>query len=153
MSQTDLGVYADYQVPPGTAQVAAAQAAEPTTLDQLQADAQAPEAKLPEWPEGAPELRPLMRLPWGPRAEAMELFADLQATEFPEAKKDDKVGAAEAAVMYRLFDKLDRFLLSVAADPVAYGSWPGRYDDALFSQLWAAYQARMSPGEAERSSS
>lgn len=155
-----LGVYAGYQVPEGTAEVVQAEAATPTTLDEFQRDAGTPKA-LPEWPEDAPELRPLMRLPYDERADAMDAFAEVQALQAQaEAARKAAEGSgaqdaspAQAAMYYRTFAKLDKLLTTVAVDKTAYEQWPGRWRDDQFTQLWQAYQARMSPGEASRSSS
>lgn len=147
--------YASYRVPPGTA--AAAEPALvplPTQLDALQQDAQVP-GSVPQWPEGAPELRPLFALPFDERADAMDRFAEAQ--DIYKTLEDREEGAPvqprEAAKLYRAYARLDAFLLSVAVDPEAYRRWVGRWDDKQFSDLWLAYNARMSPGEAKRSSS
>jgi len=152
-----------YQVPSGTAEQAALASLrpvqepppQPTATDRIQQDAETPDA-LPDWPENAPELKPLMRLPFGARAVAMDLFTEVQslANALEAAQKiSTEVTPAQAAAMYRTYDKLDQLMLSVAVNRDAYEAWEGRWDDALFGQLWAAYQARMNPGEASRSSS
>jgi hypothetical protein len=139
-----------FTVPPGTAQ---ATAKEPTQLDQIAEDAAAAD-EIPEWPEGAPELRPLMSLPFLQRAEAMEAFAEIEKLSRDlNLKKGDEVDLGQAAVMYRALARVDEFLTTVAEQPEAYLAWEGRHNDQLFGQLWAAYQARMQPGEAGRSSS
>ena len=150
-----LGVYAGYAVPPGTTGIAREQAVQPpqpTTTDELQRDADTPGA-LPEWPEGAPALRPLHQLPFDQRADAMEAFAEIQGMQAQLPKAGTEVGLTQAAVMYRVYAKLDRFLVTVAEDRAYYEAWDGRWDDVRFGKLWAAYQARMSPGEASGSSS
>jgi hypothetical protein len=110
-------------------------------------------AEPPPWPEGAPELRPLMSLPFAERADAMDMFDGIRqiAEDFPA--KGTQIGPAEAAKMYRALARLDDFLMVVAADKTAYANWPGRHDDARFSELWSVYEARMQPGEAPSSSS
>lgn len=144
-----------YRGPTETAAPSLRPVSEPTATDRIQQDAETPGA-LPAWPDGAPELRPLMRLPFGERARAMDLMDEVQtlAAQLEKLQKSDAdVTPATAALMYRTYAKLDELLSSVAVDRAAYEAWDGRWDDTLFGQLWAAYQARMNPGEASRSSS
>lgn len=156
MSNPDLGVYGDpdsgFSVPNGTAKLAAvSEPPAPTMTDKLQADAQ---VNVPDWPPGAPELRPLMRLPFDERADAFARFAEVQALgDLAQLKEGEQASASKIAQMYRAYAKLDSFLRTVAVDPGEYERWDGRWDDERFGKLWSAYQARMTPGEASRSSS
>lgn len=123
-------------------------ASKPDVVDELQAE-------VAVWPENAPEMRPLLRLPFAQRAEAMERFADvqsaIQAGDMP--KKGDTVGAEHAARMYRVLAKMDHFLTTVAADIPAYKAWVDDASDEEFGNLFSAYMAKFSPGEASSSTS
>lgn len=131
-----------YQVPPGTAQEAAQEAEQPSMVDQLQQDAAAADAKV-EYPEGAPKLRPLLRLPFKERAIAARKYAEVQ--QQIAANKDSLQGGeiplSMAANLYEVLGAMDEFLSSMAVDPAAYQEWPGRYSEAVFIQTWNAYEA------------
>lgn len=146
-----------YVLPPGVAHQAereAAQAAKPSEVDRIADDADAA-AKVPEWPEGSPEMVPFYRLSFGRRGKALRMFAKLEKTEGDTAKPGETPTLDQAADMFERLEQLDNFLATVAKDEQEYRAWvegPGS-DTAVFGQFWAAYQARFQPGEAERSSS
>lgn len=131
--------------------------AQPSMVDVIAEDARAAlaeqAAQVPDWPAGAPKLRPLMRLGFAQRAEAMELYADIERSLGDMPNQGDQVGPAEAAKMYRVMAKMDKLLAAVADNPDLYRAWVGNNDDAAFGQLFSAYMSRMQPGEASSSSS
>jgi len=141
-----------YTVAPGLAAQAAREAEGPKP--QL-SDVIAQDAAPPEFPPGCPEFRPLYKLSFLDKAAAFELFDAVEEVGKTEImpKKGEPVSGRQAAVMYRALAKIDDFLMFVAVDKEAYSSWEGRHNDTMFSQAWAAYQARMQPGEAVSSSS
>lgn len=141
-----------FQVPPGTATDAAkgTAPAEPTTIDRLAED-----ANLPDYPDGAPELLPYLKLPFYKRAEAMRMLAALREAyknaKMPE--KDTEVGPEHAAEWFEFLGKMDDFLRFVAVDVDAYNKWVAHASDADFSRLFNAYNVRCQPGEASSSAS
>lgn len=133
--------------PASSPETPAPELAKPSTTETLRA------AAAPSWPEGAPKLRPLMRLPFAERAEAMELFAAIEADWQNMPAKGSSVTTAQAAKMYRAMAKMSRYLESVAEDPVAYRAWVADKNDEDFGALFTAYLGWSSPGEADSSSS
>jgi hypothetical protein len=121
----------------------------PTATDRLQTQA------APSWPANAPKLRPLMRLPFRERATAMRAFAEIQKELDGGAisAKGSQVGPEQAATMFDAMAKMDDFLASVAVDADLYRAWVGNASDDEFGQLFTAYVAWGSPGEAPSSSS
>lgn len=147
----DPGVPAKWSAPDGLAEQAAEQAVkapEATTTDMIQAD-----ATPPEYPAGAPELRPYMRLRFLERAEYMEKLDPLWAKVQALPKQGDEAGPKEAATMYRTLAEIDDLMRGVAVDLDAYDAWVAIASDAQFMQLFSAYIAGSQPGEAAGSSS
>lgn len=149
-----------WTAPVGIAQAAAQVAAEegrhlaaeakPTTTDHLAEDAKAA-AKLPDFPVGSPELRPIYRLNYRERATAIRLFAELQDIDQPG--EDESPTMNQVAGMFEGLAKIDDFLATVAVDADAYHAWVLEADDTAFAELWNAYSVRQQPGEAPSSSS
>lgn len=141
-----------YTVAPGLAARAAKEAEAPKPAA---SDALAEDAAPPEFPPGCPEFRPLHRLSFLDKAAAFELFDAVEEIGRSGGlpKKGESVSGRQAATMYRALARIDDFLMFVSVDKDAYANWEGRHNDTMFSQTWAAYQARMQPGEAVGSSS
>jgi hypothetical protein len=140
-------------------------------VDQLAEDTQAADTP-PEYPDGAPKLFPLLRVPFRRRAAALRKYGELQEylKAHPELQKaDEKAAEAEtaddqdievdmeaAADSYEMVALMDEVLESVARDPDEYEAWGetgDRYDNDTFLRTWAAWQAASQPGEASSSSS
>jgi hypothetical protein len=134
----------------------------PTMVDQLAEDTQAADTP-PEYPDGAPKLYPLLRVPYRTRAGALRKYGELQdylkahpeltKTSEPAEGEDVEVDMNAAADSYEMVALMDEVLESVARDPGEYESWENRYDIDVFMATWAAWQAASQPGEASSSSS
>jgi hypothetical protein len=143
-----------YLVPPGLAKQAEQQRQAEETPKPTATDFIAQDAAPPEYPEGSPELVPLYKLSFSKRADAMDSFAKLEKMDVG-LKEGEELTMSKVAEQYRALAEIDKFLASVAVNAEDYYRWiagPG-LDETTFGQLWAAYQARMQPGEAQRSSS
>lgn len=142
---------ANWSVPDGLAADTAKAASDelkPTTVD-----AMAQAADPPKPPEGAPELRPYLRLPFRDRADYMEKLDPLWAKVQALPKQGDEAGPAQAAVMYRTLAEIDDLMRGVAVDPDAYDAWVASVGDGQFMQLFSSYIAGSQPGEAASSPS
>jgi hypothetical protein len=146
----------EFQVPAGTAQVAA-QAATHSPVDSLAEDAAASRTskELPPWPEGSPEMRSMMRLPFRQRADAIRRWKLLEKSLERAPKKGDTLTEEKAAEYYDILADMDDFMATCAVDPVAYRAWTAADggDEKTFGEFWAAFAARLQPGEASSSSS
>lgn len=140
----------------------------PTMVDQLAEDTKAADTP-PEYPDGAPRLYPLLKMPFRRRAAALRKYGELQdyLKAHPELQKtaekaepaeseDVEVDMDAAADSYEMVALMDEVLESVARDPDEYEAWGetgDRYDNDTFLRTWAAWQAASQPGEASSSSS
>ena len=138
---------------------------ETTMVDALQEDTKAADEAV-EYPEGAPEFYPLLRMPYRPRGEATRRYGALQdylkahpelTKAKPESDEDEgedvEVDMDAAADSYEMVALMDEFLESVAVDQEAYRNWPDRYVIEVFMQTWSAYQQAAQTPEASSSSS
>lgn len=152
-----------YLLPPGVAAAAAREAAAaevPATssaTDAIAEDAK-PDAVKTEWPAGSPKMRPLFKLPFRQRGEAMKLFTKLTKLQsnLPEQKEGDEVTPERMVATYEQLAAMDDFLATCALDPDAYRNWvlDGEgSSEAVFIQFWNAFSDRAQPGEASSSSS
>jgi hypothetical protein len=139
-----------------------------TMVDQLAEDTKAADAP-PEYPDGAPKLYSLLKMPYRRRAVAMRKYGELQdylkahpelqkaAEDSAEAPAEDvEVDLSSAADSYEMVALMDDVLASVARDEAEYEAWGetgDRYDIDVFMAAWAAWQAASQPGEASSSSS
>lgn len=139
----------------------------PTMVDQLAEDTKAADQP-PVYPDGAPRLYPLLRLPYRRRASALRKYQELQdylkanpelqknaeeAVESPGDGEEVEVDLNAAADSYEMVAVMDEVLESVARDRDEYENWDDRYDIDVFMATWAAWQAASQPGEASSSSS
>ena len=142
----------NFALPQGTAERAAKEPEpQPTIIDAIASDAKA--ADPVEAPEGAPELRPIHRLPFRQRGTAIRLFGELQKIQGP--KEGEEPTFEQAADMYDGLARIDDFLATVAVNEDEYRAWvagPGA-DESKFAQLWNHYSVQRQPGEANSSSS
>lgn len=113
-----------------------------------------------EKPEGAPDLTPLLKLPFDKRADVLEALADItdaQAkadAEFPDAegdKEDQGVSVRRAAALFRLMGKLEGMLRQVAVDAESFDAWREHSNDNDLSQLAGYYMRTFQVGEASAS--
>lgn len=141
-----------WSVPSGTAEAAKAQHAKPTSTEESVVDALQRDVDPPAWPEGAPELRPYMRLPFERRADFLEQLDPIWE-KYRSLPSKGSIGPKEAAAMYRTLAEIRDFLRPLATDEAAYDTWIEESSDNQFMGLFAAYFAGSQPGEAARSSS
>lgn len=137
-----------------------------SVVDQMAEDAEAVTAP-PEFPAGAPDLKPLLAIrPRSRRAEFKRRYAEIaeQKPGMEVAQKaaaklkqgSDERYAAELrlwAQMDDFYDKVDAALRLAAIDPDAYAAWSDAVSDEDLAQTFSAYQARTQPGEAPSSTS
>ena len=148
---TDLTAPVPWTAPEGTAAHAAAQAEQQPKHSAAEALAQ--DANPPEYPPGAPELRPYMRLPRRERAEFFVQLDPLQEKVSRMPAQGTSIGLREAAEMYQTMADIEDLLRTVAVDQTEFDAWVVEADDKAFMELFTAYFARSQPGEAARSSS
>jgi hypothetical protein len=139
-----------------------------STLDQM-----ADDANPPEYPQGCPELVPIIAIrPRSRRAEFKRRYADIiglqgelstlraQLGDFDP--KDDSVAdnPEKAAALYRLWAQSDvqyeiisDLLVYAAVDPAAMRDWVDEADDDALASAFNAYQRRSQPGEVSSSAS
>lgn len=135
-------------------------------------DDMADDANPPEYPEGTPELRPILAIrPRSRRAEFKARYADLVALQQKmtalrkitgplgeNADAENNVHADRAEAMYRLWSQSDLMyeivtdlLVLAAVDPDVMAKWADEADDETLATAFAAYQHRAQPGEASSS--
>lgn len=144
---------------PRTRTTAASADSAPSVTEELAADAASDKV---EYPEGAPELLPVLALPRLKRAdyyEAMSAVAVAQKATKLDAF-DDKAGdrpvevkLTQMAGFTRLVGAIEDLLAIVAVDLDAFRAWSAKVPDAELVQLFNAYQAATQPGEASSSAS
>lgn len=137
-----------------------------SVVDQMAEDAEAVTTP-PEFPPGAPELKPLLAIrPRSRRAEFKRRYAEIaeqkpliEAAQKESAKLkqgSDERYAAELrlwAQMDDFYEKVDGALRLAAIDEDAYTKWSDEVGDEDLAQTFSAYQARTQPGEAPSSTS
>ena len=149
---------------------------EPDPVDQLAEDVA---AETLEYPEGAPELLPVLALPRMRRADAYEALGHIQdeqrrvkraepdvnnGQEPPEdvnevgEDSNDEVKPVELdplsyGAQYRVVAYIEQYLGVVAADVKAFDRWKTRVTDADLVKTFNVYMKRTQPGEAASSTS
>jgi hypothetical protein len=150
-------------------------AAGPDAVDQMAADV---EAETADYPEGAPEFLPVLKLPRMRRADAYEALGQIQAEQrkvkrVARAEDDDAdTGEGEPAgdeagedvapkpveldplsygAQYRVIAYIEQYLGVVAQDPKAYATWAVGVGDADLVKTFNTYIRKTQPGEAESS--
>lgn len=128
-----------------------------STIDELAEDA-AP----PEYPDGAPLLRPYLQIrPRSRRAEFKRKFADFTALKdkVDEIKASGVLGEhAEQADRLRawadlddMYQQMDELMALAAVNPVAYQEWSDEVDDDVLVTVFNVFMQRTQPGEASSS--
>jgi len=141
---------------------------EPDPVDQLAEDVA---AETLEYPEGTPELRPVLALPRMRRADAYEALGHIQdeqkkvkrseSDDEPEDDGDedsDEVKPVELdplsyGAQYRVVAYIEQYLGVVAADQKAFERWATRVTDADLVKAFNVYMRKAQPGEADSSTS
>jgi hypothetical protein len=151
---------------------------ESDTVAQMAADVEAENA---DYPEGAPEFLPVLKLPRMRRADAYEALGLIQAeqrkvkrversdedepadaelgegpTQGDEGEGEDKVKPVELdplsyGAQYRVIAYIEQYLGVVAQDPKAYATWAVGVGDADLVKTFNTYIRKTQPGEAESS--
>jgi len=152
---------------------------EPDAVDQLADEAA---AETLEYPEGAPELLPVLALPRMRRADAYEVLGhiqdqqrqvkqlerddddDLDSDDADEQNEDAELKPVELdplsyGAQYRVVAYIEQYLGVVAKSPKAYAAWvagPNGDDgvsDADLVKTFNVYMRKAQPGEAASSTS
>ena len=138
---------------------------EPDVVEQL-ADDTAAESEV--YPEGTPELLPVLRLPRMRRADAYDALGLIQAQQRevktlsgePAVSEEAAEGAEVKPVeldplsygaQYRVIAYIEQYLGVVAKDPVAFAAWAADVRDADLVKAFNVYIRTTQPGEAESS--
>lgn len=132
--------------------------AKPSAVDALQDDA-APA----QMPEGAPEFRSYLRLPFRKRARFYRSFASLQDKQEQVSKLDRKQKtkkgltkeemADAAGQFYEVLGEMEDLLRIAAVDPEVFETWMENVEDEEFQRTFSAYVQWSQPGEASSSDS
>jgi hypothetical protein len=149
---------------------------ESDTVAQMAADV---EAENLDYPEGAPEFLPVLKLPRMRRADAYEALGLIQA-EQRKVKRVERVDEDEPAdaepgedttqggegedevkpveldplsygAQYRVIAYIEQYLGVVAQDPKAYATWAAGVSDADLVKTFNTYIRKTQPGEAKSS--
>jgi hypothetical protein len=151
---------------------------ESDTVAQMAADV---EAETTDYPEGAPEFLPVLKLPRMRRADAYEALGLIQAEQRKvkrversdeesaeaepgeDATEGDEGGQGEDEVkpveldplsygaQYRVIAYIEQYLGVVAQDPKAYATWAAGVSDADLVKTFNTYIRKTQPGEAKSS--
>jgi hypothetical protein len=129
-----------------------------TTVEALASDATSQDVA---YPDGCPELIPVLRLPRSRRADyydAMSRVSEMQrsasgAEKVADESRPVEIRLAEVADMNRMLAAIEDLLAVVAADPDEFRAWALDVDDSILVEAFNAYIARTQPGEASSSAS
>jgi hypothetical protein len=139
---------------------------EPDKVDELAADV---EAETAEYPEGAPEFLPVLKLPRMRRADAYEALGQIQAQQrqvktaedAPAEESDEDAADGEVkpveidplsyGAQYRVIAYIEQYLGVVARDPGAFAKWAVDVSDGDLVKTFNVYIRKTQPGEAESS--
>lgn len=130
------------------------------------------EAETADYPEGAPEFLPVLKLPRMRRADAYEALGLIQAEQrkvkrVERAETDDAIEAdtdqageelkpveldpLSYGAQYRVIAYIEQYLGVVAQDPKAYATWATGVSDADLVKTFNTYIRKTQPGEAKSS--
>lgn len=126
---------------------------EQSTVDELAADAQAPQL-----PPGAPAMTPYLKLPYRVRGDFMKKMAVIRdlapSPKQVKGRKSDEatVDPALAADYFYLLAEIEE-LLQIVCDPDGLTKWQGEHTDSELVELYNAYMRWSQAGEASSSAS
>lgn len=140
---------------------------EPDTVAQLADDVA---AETETYPEGTPELLPVLKLPRMRRADAYDALGRIQAQQrevktlsgtpaVDENAVEDESTEVEPVELdplsygaqYRVIAYIEEYLGVVAKDPEAFAAWAADVRDSDLVKVFNVYIRKTQPGEAESS--
>lgn len=133
--------------------------AEPDKVEQLAQDVADEDL---EYPEGAPEFTPVLKLPRRRRKDAYDAIGKVAALrrelqgDKPEDDSGDsdeaaKIDPADYGKHYEQVVLIEDYLRIVAADEDVFQAWTLEVSDADLLKTFRVYQRKTQPGEAESS--